>query len=211
MGAHAVDGVVGLVWCAWTAARLADGKTCGARIGCVAAIGQRWCGGVAQSFGGAEFLAKACCLPTRCTKLVKRDYFFLLWHFWAWGLLAGAGIAWTAARLTHRMPKLIGNGVRAAALMLAAVPLIANEPAMNRTRAPESLLPRNFARLLLDAAPGGAVLLVAGDNDTFPAVVSAKRGALPGGRGSGIGAVAGGEVVPRIAEQARARGATCGS
>jgi hypothetical protein len=97
----------------------------------------------------------------------ERDYFFAL-AFWAWGLLAGAGIAWTAARLTHKMPRLLGNGIRAAALMLAAVPLIANEPAMNRTHLPEALLPRNFARLLLDAVPIGGVLMVAGDNDTFP-------------------------------------------
>ena len=97
----------------------------------------------------------------------ERDYFFAL-AFWGWGLMAGAGIAWTATRLTHRMPRLLANGLRAAALMLAAVPLIANAPVMDRSHAPESLMPRNFARLLLDAVPGGTVLFVAGDNDTFP-------------------------------------------
>jgi hypothetical protein len=107
-------------------------------------------------------------LPSRAMHEAReRDYFFAL-SFWSWGLLAGAGIAWVAARLTHRMPRVVGNGLRAATLMLAAVPLVANAPAMDRTRAPESLLPRNFARLLLDAVPMGGVLVVAGDNDTFP-------------------------------------------
>jgi hypothetical protein len=97
----------------------------------------------------------------------ERDYFFAL-AFWSWGLLAGAGIAWTAERLTHRLSRALGNGVRAAALMLAAVPLVANAAPMDRTREPEAFMPRNFARLLLDAVPQGGVLVLAGDNDSFP-------------------------------------------
>lgn len=97
----------------------------------------------------------------------ERDYFFAL-AFWTWGLLAGCGIAWTAARLTERLTQRVGNAVRAAALMLAAAPLVANASALDRSHEPEALLPRTFARLLLDAVPPGGVLVLAGDNDSFP-------------------------------------------
>lgn len=97
----------------------------------------------------------------------ERDYFFAL-GFWTWGLLAGVGIAWTASRLTHRISHRIGDSLRHALLVLAAVPLVANATVMDRTRNPDALLPRTFGRLLLDAVPMGGVLIVAGDNDTFP-------------------------------------------
>ena len=93
----------------------------------------------------------------------ERDYFFVL-GFWSWGMLAGAGIASIATKLASKLP----NAVAAIALALAAVPLLANAPVMDRTREPVATLPRVFAQLLLDAVPMGGVLVTAGDNDTFP-------------------------------------------
>ncbi|MEP6778430.1 MAG: DUF2723 domain-containing protein [Gemmatimonadaceae bacterium] len=97
----------------------------------------------------------------------ERDYFFAL-GFWTWGLLAGSGIAWTATGLTKRMSRSVGNALRAAILILAAIPLVANASVMNRARAPEALMPRLFARLLLESVPTGGLLIAAGDNDTYP-------------------------------------------
>ena len=97
----------------------------------------------------------------------ERDYFFAL-GFWTWGLLAGVGIAWTASALTRRLPQRVGNALRAATLVLAAIPLVANAAVMNRTREPEALLPRLYARLLLESVPVGGLLIAAGDNDTYP-------------------------------------------
>lgn len=93
----------------------------------------------------------------------ERDYFFVL-GFWSWGMLAGAGIASLAASLAKRLP----NAFAAAALALAAVPLLANSAVMDRTREPLASLPRLYGHLLLDAVPMGGVLVSAGDNDTFP-------------------------------------------
>ena len=93
----------------------------------------------------------------------ERDYFFGL-GFWCWGMLAGAGMASIATKLASRLPK----AVAATALALAAVPLLANGPAMDRTREPVAGLPRVFAKQLLDAVPTGGVLVTAGDNDSFP-------------------------------------------
>ncbi len=93
----------------------------------------------------------------------ERDYFFVL-GFWAWGLSAGAGLAVIAARLATRLPAVIAP----VAYAVAAVPLVANGPAMDRTREPMASLPRTFGRLLLDAVPQNGVLFTAGDNDSFP-------------------------------------------
>jgi hypothetical protein len=53
-------------------------------------------------------------------------------------------------------------------LLLGAVPLVANRTVMDRTREPIATMPRNYARLLLDAVPPRGVLFAAGDNDSFP-------------------------------------------
>ena len=97
----------------------------------------------------------------------ERDYFFAL-GFWTWGLLAGAGIAWTASGLTARMSPRVGRAMRAAILVVAAVPLVANASVMSRAHEPEALMPRLFARLLLESVPVGGLLIAAGDNDTYP-------------------------------------------
>ncbi len=93
----------------------------------------------------------------------ERDYFFVL-GFWSWGLLAGAGLAAIAAAFSKRLPAPIA----ALPLLLGAVPLVANRSVMDRTREPIAMMPRAYARLLLDAVPQRGVLLAAGDNDTFP-------------------------------------------
>ncbi len=93
----------------------------------------------------------------------ERDYFFVL-GFWSWGLLAGAGLAAISAALAKRLPAPLA----ALPLLLGAVPLVANRTVMDRTRAPIAMMPRTYARLLLDAVPQRGVLLAGGDNDTFP-------------------------------------------
>ncbi|WP_411278514.1 protein O-mannosyl-transferase family [Gemmatimonas sp.] len=93
----------------------------------------------------------------------ERDYFFVL-GFWSWGLLAGAGLSAIAAAFAKRLPAPIA----ALPLLLGAVPLVANRSVMDRTREPIAMMPRTYARLLLDAIPQRGVLLAGGDNDTFP-------------------------------------------
>lgn len=93
----------------------------------------------------------------------ERDYFLVL-GFWAWGLCAGAGMASIAMRLSRRLP----TPLAVLPLALAAVPLLANRPVADRTREPGSMLPRAFARTLLESVPTNGVLYAAGDNDSFP-------------------------------------------
>jgi hypothetical protein len=93
----------------------------------------------------------------------ERDYFFVL-GFWSWGLLAGAGLAAIAAAMAKRLPAPIA----ALPLLIGAVPLAANMTVMDRTREPIAMMPRTYARLLLDAVPQRGVLFAGGDNDTFP-------------------------------------------
>jgi hypothetical protein len=93
----------------------------------------------------------------------ERDYFFAL-GFWCWGLLAGLGVVSLAQRLGQRLPQWASIPL----IAVAALPIVANGPAADRTREPEAMLPRTTARLLLDAVPQHGVLVVAGDNDTFP-------------------------------------------
>lgn len=97
----------------------------------------------------------------------ERDYFFAL-GFWTWGLLAGIGIATVAHLLTVRLPRPMSTPVRAALTAAGAIPLIANASVMNRTHEPISLIPRMLARTMLESVPPLGVLVVAGDNDTYP-------------------------------------------
>ncbi len=109
------------------------------------------------TFGG-RFIAAGAVHEAR-----ERDYFFML-GFWSWGLLAGAGLAAISAALAKRLPAPIA----ALPLLIGAVPLVANNAVMDRTREPIAMMPRTYARLLLDAVPQRGVLLAGGDNDTFP-------------------------------------------
>ncbi|MEQ1692752.1 MAG: hypothetical protein ABMA00_15785, partial [Gemmatimonas sp.] len=93
----------------------------------------------------------------------ERDYFFVL-GFWSWGLCVGAGITFIAGQLARRLPRALA----VVPFALAAVPLLANRPVMDRTREPVATLPRTVARLLLESVPANGVLYTAGDNDTFP-------------------------------------------
>ncbi len=108
-------------------------------------------------------------LPANATHEAReRDYFFML-GFWAWGIAVGAGLFGIAAGLKAKLP--IGKLTQALAtlpLVLAAVPMLANQPVMDRRREPVATLPRTFARLLLESVPINGVLYSAGDNDSFP-------------------------------------------
>lgn len=98
----------------------------------------------------------------------ERDYFFVL-GFWSWGLLAGAGLAAISAAIAKRLPsKTAALPIAALPMLIGAVPLVANHHVMDRTREPIAMMPRSYARLLLDAVPQRGVLLAGGDNDTFP-------------------------------------------
>jgi hypothetical protein len=84
-------------------------------------------------------------------------------EFWGWGLWAGIGaVALARARAGRAWGPWIGVAV-------AALPIALNWAAVTRRVHPESTLPRMLARTLLEAAPPGAVLLLAGDNDSYPA------------------------------------------
>ena len=93
----------------------------------------------------------------------ERDYFFVL-AFWTWGAWAGIGAMESAERwLAPRRRNAVILG-----LIVAALPAALNVRQMNRRSEPEASLPLRVARELLGATPDRAVLLVAGDNDTYP-------------------------------------------
>jgi hypothetical protein len=88
----------------------------------------------------------------------ERDYFFVF-AFWTWGLWAGIG-AVTLARRIH-LPAWSGA-------VVAALPIALNWGAVTRHREPEASLPRTLATALLESTPPRGVLLVMGDNDSYP-------------------------------------------
>lgn len=88
----------------------------------------------------------------------ERDYFFV-YGFWAWGCLVGCGAA--ALAKAWRWPAWSAAGV-------ALLPLVGNWGAMNRRREPERDAARRVAHAILESAPRGAVLFLAGDNDSYP-------------------------------------------
>jgi hypothetical protein len=87
----------------------------------------------------------------------ERDYFFVL-GFWGWACFA----AWGALAASRRLgrPWLV--------LAVTIVPLVANWPAVNRSRDSDAGAARRFALALLTNAPSRAVLFTSGDNDTYP-------------------------------------------
>jgi len=66
--------------------------------------------------------------------------------------------------LARRLPRAIA----AMPFALAAVPLLANRPVMDRHLEPVASLPRVVGRLMLESVPANGVLYTAGDNDSFP-------------------------------------------
>ncbi len=93
----------------------------------------------------------------------ERDYFFVL-AFWTWGVWAGIG----AMELASRRDASRRRNAIALGLIIAALPAALNFRVMNRRAEPEASLPLHIARALLGASPERAMLLVAGDNDTYP-------------------------------------------
>lgn len=96
--------------------------------------------------------------PGTAREARERDYFFVL-GWWAWGMWAGLGAVVLARRAGAPGP--VG-------IAFAALPLMLNWRAVDRTRLPEAALPRATAEGLLHALPPRAVLFVAGDNDSYP-------------------------------------------
>ena len=91
-----------------------------------------------------------------------RDYFFVL-GFWAWGIWAGLG----AMRLGHRL-RLSGAAAQSAGIAVAALPLALNWTAVSRRAEPDARIPFAVASALLGPLPKNAVLIVGGDNDSYP-------------------------------------------
>src|SRR5881628_2969616 len=117
--------------------------------------------GYSQAFGG----------PGLEHEVRERDYFFIA-SFAAWGVWVGMGIAtlmeWieeaVAARAGARAPARLW-APSAVVLLLALVPL-----AGNRLTAPRNgeTLARDYAHDVLQSVDPYALLVTAGDNDTFP-------------------------------------------
>ncbi|AHG90583.1 Protein of unknown function DUF2723 [Gemmatirosa kalamazoonensis] len=97
----------------------------------------------------------------------ERDYFFAL-AFWTWGLWAGLGAMAVARRAMARVRQAPPGAPRAVGLVLAALPIATNWRAVARRRSPDAELPRALASGILASAPANAVLLLVGDNDTYP-------------------------------------------
>jgi hypothetical protein len=78
-----------------------------------------------------------------------------------WGLWAGAGAVVVARHARTGAAPALG-------LALAALPIALNWRAVDRRAEPAASLARRYAVALLGAAPPRAVLLTAGDNDSYP-------------------------------------------
>lgn len=106
----------------------------------------------------------------------ERDYFFAL-AFATTGAWIGAGAVVVARRFLPS-PRLVATS----ALAIAGLPLVLNWRAANRR--PEGMLAATFGEALLASAPRNAVLLVAGDNDSYTtwfrqAVLGERRDVVP--------------------------------
>jgi hypothetical protein len=97
-------------------------------------------------------------VPTDAHEARERDYFFVL-GFWGWGLFAGYG-ALVFAR-ARRWPVWIATAV-------VIIPVVGNWTANDRQHGQGGEVPRDVATALLSSAPRGAMLFVAGDNDSYP-------------------------------------------
>jgi hypothetical protein len=95
----------------------------------------------------------------------ERDYFFAI-AFALWAAWAGIGATRLGAWVATRVHKPSAAG--AVALVVAATPIALNWRASNRAQDGPPTVAARFARALLDSASPNTVLLVAGDNDTYP-------------------------------------------
>ncbi|MCC6928523.1 MAG: DUF2723 domain-containing protein [Gemmatimonadaceae bacterium] len=112
----------------------------------------------------------------------ERDYFFSL-AFLVAGLWCGCGLVALSDRLARSVTRPPASATRPdarlgarpqarplarAVMLLALLPLALNWRAVDRRRAPDAVLARELAVELLAHLPERAVLVVAGDNDSFP-------------------------------------------
>ena len=89
----------------------------------------------------------------------ERDYFFFF-LFAAWA--GWAGLA--AVRLTRRLP----SSLASVPFIVAALPVILNWSAVDRSRAVGDSAARESAIAMVQDLPRNAVMLAIGDNDTYP-------------------------------------------
>jgi len=103
----------------------------------------------------------------------ERDYFFIA-SFALWGIWVGMGLAalmeWIEQGLAARHPVVArrwggGGALATPVLLLALVPLVGNR--LTASRSGETLA-RDYARDVLQSADPYALVVTAGDNDTFP-------------------------------------------
>src|SRR5213594_589035 len=99
----------------------------------------------------------------------ERDYFFIA-SFAAWGVWVGIGLAavmaWIEERLARRMPVARRSWAWSAPVLLVALlPLLGNR--LTASRAGETMA-RDYARDVLQSVDPYALVVTAGDNDTFP-------------------------------------------
>src|SRR2546422_4829730 len=99
----------------------------------------------------------------------ERDYFFIA-SFAAWGVWVGIGLAavmaWIEEQLARRMPVARRSWAWSAPVLLVALlPLLGNR--LTASRAGETMA-RDYARDVLQSVDPYALVVTAGDNDTFP-------------------------------------------
>jgi hypothetical protein len=98
----------------------------------------------------------------------ERDYFFVC-SFAFFGTLVAAGIGaamdWVATRLRGRVPERTAWLAALPVALVALIPLLGNRVTASRDH---EWAAHDFARDLLESVEPYAVLITAGDNDTFP-------------------------------------------
>lgn len=109
----------------------------------------------------------------------ERDYFFVL-AFWIWGAWAGAGAVSASRSMLGRAGRRSVRGrsslhavrsprvATAVGLLLATAPVVLNWRAVDRRRGGDAKIALAAGRALLASAPRNAVLLTAGDLDSYP-------------------------------------------
>src|SRR5205085_735554 len=93
----------------------------------------------------------------------ERDYFFIA-SFAAWGIWVGIGLATLMAWIQEALPARRW-ALSAVVLLAALVPLVGNR--LTASRAGETMA-RDYAHDVLQSVDPYALLVTAGDNDTFP-------------------------------------------
>ena len=104
--------------------------------------------------------------PDLAREVRERDYFFVA-SFMVFGLLVAGGIGALMRSIADAVPGERGRGwlMASPVLLLAAVPLFGNMASASRAHETSA---RDFAIDLLESVEPYGILVVAGDNDTFP-------------------------------------------